>query len=269
MKKDKQLAVRLAALAAVAMLAATSAFAESRPSNETRLRAEEQREIRRERAREGRRGDDSRNRIERRERDGERRSTARQREARGRRDDRANGDSRSRRRDDRSYRGDRSSRDHRRAPRDHRSYRDHRQPFHAQGRITSVRRHGGGYRVWVHGARYPFFIPSAHYHRDRFRVGLMISLGGYYNRRGYYDYYDGRSYSRGELRGVVESVDYRRDTFVVRNEATGSFVTVVNRDRRREVRPGDYVEIYGDWTRSGFLRAYDVDLIDPGYYYRR
>ena len=111
----------------------------------------------------------------------------------------------------------------------------------------------------------------AHWRADRFRIGVSINLGGYYNPGGYYDYYDGydRGYSRGDLRGTVESVDYRRDTFVVRNDATGSFVTVAMRDRgRNDVRQGDYVELSGDWTRSGIFQAYDVDILDYDRYRR-
>ncbi len=145
-----------------------------------------------------------------------------------------------------------------------------REPFRTSGRVHRVYPYGGGYRVWLTGCQYPFFIPSAYYHRDRFRIGLTIGLGGYYNSRGYYDYYDNgyddgyydSRTSRGELRGVVESVDYRRETFVVRNDATGSFVTVVMRDRGRDpVRAGDYVELGGDWSR-GIFEAYRVDIVD-------
>ena len=143
--------------------------------------------------------------------------------------------------------------------------RGYRQPHYSHGRVSRVARYGGGYRVWIHGTPYPFYVPLAYYHRDRFRIGLSIRLGGWYNPLGYYDYYDGRS--AGAMRGVVESVDYGRDSFVVRNEATGSFVTVVSRDRRMDVRPGDYVELSGDWTRSGVFQAWDVDLLD--YEYRR
>ncbi|HEX6086855.1 MAG TPA: hypothetical protein VF266_20165 [Thermoanaerobaculia bacterium] len=141
-------------------------------------------------------------------------------------------------------------------------------PYYHRGPVTRYSRYGGGYRVWVGGAPYPFYVPLSHWRHDRFRVGLVINLGGWY-RDGYYDYYDGYDYratSRGDLRGVVESVDYRRDTFVVRNEASGSFVTVVARDRRaRDVRPGDYVELSGSWTRGGLFSAYDVDYIDRDY----
>jgi hypothetical protein len=182
-----------------------------------------------------------------------------------------NNDSRSRG----SYgRGDSRSRGSYGDSRSRGTYRDsrygNRSPFRHSGRVHRVYPYGGGYRVWLTGCQYPFFIPSSHYHRDRFRVGLTIALGGFYNSRGYYEYYDDydRGYydsrtSRGELRGVVESVDYRRETFVVRNDATGSFVTVVMRDRGRDpVRAGDYVELGGDWTRSGLFEAYRVDIVD-------
>ena len=101
---------------------------------------------------------------------------------------------------------------------------------------------------------------------------MTIGLGGWYNPLGYYDYYDtyvydrydSRAVSRGEIRGTVESIDERSDTFVIRNEATGSFVTVEvrGRERLRDLRPGDYVEISGDWVRSGIFRAYDIDLLE-------
>jgi hypothetical protein len=144
-----------------------------------------------------------------------------------------------------------------------------RQPYYAHGRVSRVHPYNGGYRIWIDGARYPFFVPSRYYHRDRFRIGLSIRLGGWYNDGGYYDYYDGRS--TGELYGVVESVDYRRNTFVVRNEATGNFVTVIARDAEADrLRAGDVVEIWGDWSRRGYFEARDVDRVDSEYReYRR
>lgn len=276
MKKTKQ----LAAVLALATLVGASAFADSRHSNETRTR--EQRRDTMRRSREAVRGEaprrnETRNeaRTESRERSRERSRETYRNESRSRGDSRSretyrNGDSRGGRsrdshRDDRTYRNERSHRDNRSHRNDH-SYRsDHssrnRQPYYARGRVSRVHPHRNGYYVYVHGSRYPFFVPHSHYHRDRFRVGLVIHLGGYYNRGGYYDYYDGRS--RGDLYGVVESVDYRRDTFVIRNDATGSFVTVVMRDRRPDhIRPGDYVEVTGDWTRAGVFRAYDVDRVN-------
>lgn len=292
--------VRSAAVATVVTMMGLSAFAESRPSNETRERREGSTNIRRDGATEHsearaepRSERPSRNgsieRGERRERvgeprsdrgssrDSERREGIRNREDDSREEHRGSVDRRQARGGDRDWdrnRGDDSRhggswRNDRRYDRDHRGgHHGNRTPYYAHGRISRMHRHGSGWRVWVLGAPYPFFVPGHHYRHDRFRVGLSIHLGGYYNPRGYYDYYDGYSdsrYSRGEIRGTVESVDRRRDTFVVRNEETGSFVTVINRDRRRDLRVGDYVEISGDWTRSGLFTAYDVDLLDDRY----
>ena len=278
MSNTRQLASRIAMAAAVTAMVGTSAFAESRPAKETLKRSAGTNIVR----------SGARVEVRATDRSGERstrvtgrtsaRAAERQRTQRRERVERAEPRERvqareqsgRRERDGRRY-DSRRERDGRRY--DSRRYNDHRgnrygnrKPYHARGRVSRVVRYGGGYRVWIGGAPYPFFVPAAHYHRDRFRVGLFINLGGYYNPAGYYDYYDYRTaYSRAELRGVVESVDYRRDTFVIRNEATGSFVTVVMRDRRRDVRPGDFVEMYGDWSRSGLFQAYDVDLLD----YRR
>lgn len=342
MNKDKKLIATSLALAA---MLGTSAFAESRPSNETRRRGDASSTVRRERSTEARRGDASGTSVSRNsgrvpagrvEARGEvgRGSGSYQRGDRGDRSTRGrsgqtyersdrNRSGSTQERSDRTY--DRSDRNrsgsaesyrrgdgnrsgtHQRGDRNrsgatwdrnrsgssrggndtyrrggdsrgghsrggryesqHRSY-GNRQHYHHRGRISNYARYGNGYRVWVIGAPYPFYVPLSHWHRDRFRIGLTIGIGGYYNPGGYYDYYDGyydgynRAASRGELRGVVESVDYRRDTFVVRNDATGSFVTVVMRDRRGDVRAGDYVEVSGDWTRSGVFTAYDVDLLD-------
>lgn len=300
---------------AVAAMIGTSAFAESRPSNETRRRGDAGSVVRRERSAEAPRSHESRNsdragegrtseRVDRnrggralergdaaprgrtyersdRARDG--RSTGRTPDSRtydrndrnrsGRTDDRTWSGSQNRgndsyRRGD-SHRGNDSYRNDGRYESQHRSY-GNRQHYYHHGRISKYHRYGNGYRVWVLGAPYPFYVPLSHWHRDRFRIGLTIGIGGYYNPGGYYDYYDGYDRydrysrydrSRGELRGVVESIDYRANSFVVRNDSTGSFVTVYSRDWGAKVRPGDFVEMYGDW-RGGVFTAYDVAFID-------
>jgi hypothetical protein len=148
--------------------------------------------------------------------------------------------------------------------------------YHARGRISRIDRWNGGYRVYVGGALYPFFIPEARFRVGNWRVGVDIGLGGYYNPLGYYDYYDdgyysggyvgaAPVYSSGELRGVVETVDYRRGTFVLRDDASNSFVTVLMRGRFESIRPGDYISVAGDWSRNGIFEAYRADLIDNGY----
>jgi hypothetical protein len=50
---------------------------------------------------------------------------------------------------------------------------------------------------------------------------------------------------------------------VIRTARSGRHVTVFSTDnlRRRELRRGDFVELYGNWTRNGAFRAYDVDVI--------
>src|SRR5262249_59277911 len=119
---------------------------------------------------------------------------------------------------------------------------DRGRPFFHEGRVSHYDRWNGGYRVWIGGAPYPFFIPEARFRLfPRFHVGLSIRLGGYYNPLGYYDYYDGPyydgyysgygspAYVAGELRGIVESVDYRRGTVLVRDTASDRIVNVVMR----------------------------------------
>jgi hypothetical protein len=143
-----------------------------------------------------------------------------------------------------------------------------------QGRVSRVERYRGGYNVWVGGAQYPFFIGLDRWSRFPIRVGLDVRLGGYWNPAGYYDVYDAGLYATaGNLHGVVESVDYRRGTLVMRDDVSGSFVTVVmrgNDPRFGSVREGDQIDLTGAWNRSGVFDAYNVADIrgggyDPGY----
>lgn len=139
------------------------------------------------------------------------------------------------------------------------------------GRINRFEHESGGFRVWVDGGRFPIFIPEARIGLfPRLRIGLALNFGGYYDPRGYLDAYDyygydgayigapvyGSGYTSGLLRGIVESVDYRRGTLVIRDDASGAFVTTIIRDRRMEdLRPGDFAEISGDWTRAGVFEG--------------
>jgi hypothetical protein len=153
--------------------------------------------------------------------------------------------------------------------------------FYHDGRISRIEHWNGGYRVWFGGFGYPFFVPEARFRLFNWRVGLSIHLGGFWNPLGYYDYYDGVDpyYSAGigyapgtvatsgYIRGVVESVDYRRGSMVIRDDASGSFVTVMMRGddpRFDSLRNGDYVNLSGDWVR-GYFEAYRVDNVDDGY----
>jgi hypothetical protein len=175
-----------------------------------------------------------------------------------------------------SYRNNRGY-DRSQTYRNNRPYYDNRgrRSDFVQGRIRRYAHERGGYRIWVDGGRFPIWIPEARIGLfPRLRVGLSLRFGGYYDPLGYleaYDYYndgygDG-AYSSGLLRGVVETVDYRRDTLVLRDDASGNFVTTVIRDRRLEtLRPGDYVEIAGDWTRSGIFEGLRLEDVQGGRY---
>lgn len=306
MRQDKKLTAGLAAAMAIATLAGTSAFADSRPQRGTSGSGSSIRRSTGATRAEGHRGSGSENRSSegriRRNNDGGGAATSDMtvrapRETRGGESrgtinrDSNRGETRVRTGENRNRSGYESDRERASNQRDRRESMQRRggdsryragagyrtEPYRTRGRVERYQRYRDGYRVWIGGAPYPFYVPSRYWSRDRFRVGLWISLGGYYNSLGYYDYYDGyndgyydsrnsyydrRPYSRGEIRGVVESVDGRRTSFVLRNEDTGDFITIVPRARRVYVRPGDYVEVDGTWSRSGLFTAYDIDWLD-------
>jgi len=143
------------------------------------------------------------------------------------------------------------------------------------GRVTRVQAYGGGYRVWVGAAPYPFFIASGAWGHYPLRVGVNVSLGGYYDPRyGYYNVYNYGPYgspyayrTAGDIHGVIESVDYRRGTAVIRDDISGGFITVAlrgNDPRLGSLRPGDYADLGGSWDRSGVFSAYNVADLRPG-----
>lgn len=292
------------------MLVGTSAFAESRHSNETRTRSTGRATVHRQgvvQRSEARRGNESRNGSASVERRGTYRApaTSNPTETRtwGRSDNRSSGSSSNNRYDSRNTNHNSSrnngtwNRGNTNRGTTNRSYGSrsgsygnnhsygNRPSYYHRGRVTRYSPWNGGYRVWIAGSPYPFYVPLAYWNANRFRIGVTIGLGGYYNSLGYYDYYDGyrdgyydsyrsnpgyRGNSEADFRGTVESVDRRGDSFVVRNEATGSFITVVLRDNREGMpRVGDFVAVRGDWTNSGYFRAYDVDFLDYDNGYRR
>ena len=153
-----------------------------------------------------------------------------------------------------------------------------------EGRINRMMHERGGYRVWLDRGQYSYFVPEARFRLFPLRLGLSIRFGGFYDPLGYVNVYDidpfdyapaygspvygAPAYSSGLLRGVVESVDYRRGTVVLNDDASGQFVTATmnGRDRRFEdLRPGDWVELSGDFGRGGF-EAYRVENFRAGHY---
>jgi hypothetical protein len=150
-----------------------------------------------------------------------------------------------------------------------------RSKYSYSGRVTHVEHYNGGYRVWVGAAPYPFFIASGAWGHYPLRVGVNVSLGGYYNPAyGYYNVYNYGPYGNpyayrtaGDIHGVIESVDYRRGTAVIRDDLSGSFITVVlrgNDPRLGSLRPGDYADLSGSWDRSGVFSAFNVADLRPG-----
>ncbi|PYQ57329.1 MAG: hypothetical protein DMF58_18485 [Acidobacteria bacterium] len=136
--------------------------------------------------------------------------------------------------------------------------------------MNRVERYNSGFRVWIGGAPYPFFIGGDRWAHFPLRVGLGVRLGGYWDPLGYYNAYDVGPYAystAGDIHGVVESVDYRRGTAVLRDDVSGSFVTVVlrgNDPRLGSLRPGDYVDLSGVWNRAGVFDAFNVADIRGG-----
>ena len=295
MRLNNNLATKLAVVAAAAALCGTSAIAETRHHDETRGDNRD-RGGRVERSQRG--GDHSRSERQPAEqqrsfdRQNQRQVEQRQVEQRSsqnwnRERDNTRSQNWNRERDNsrgvtaESYnrgRGGNYFRDQGRAINSYHGNYGNRTPYYYNGRITRYEPWNGGFRVWLGGAPYPFFVPEVFWRSRGLRIGLSIRLGGYYNPLGYYDYYDdpyyyggGTPVARGDIRGVVESVDYRRGTLVVRDDYSGEFVTAVMRGRDRtfdELRPGDYIELGGDWVRGTF-EAYRADLLNNRDYDRR
>jgi len=207
MNRSRKLSGVLAAIAAAAMMTSTSAFADSRPRNETR---------------------------------------------------------------DQQFR---SRGDDRRGNANHSYRNDTRRSESFHGRVSRVESYRGGYNVFIRGARYPFFIEGSRWSRFPIRVGVDVRLGGYWNPAGYYDVYDVGPYAtQGDLHGIVENIDYRRGTLVLRDDVSGSFVTVVmrgNDPRFGGLRPGDLVDLTGAWNRQGVFDAFNVGDIRDGRGYGR
>ena len=152
-----------------------------------------------------------------------------------------------------------------------------------RGRIQRFERGRDGYRVWVSGARYPYWVPFSRLGRHQLRVGIDIRLGGIFNGSyvdvdalgwpgdPYYNdgYYDGGGYNGGYddgyLAGRVERIDYRSGTLLLRDDRSGRTVEVDMRPTagRRgldfgDVRRGDRISLEGSWDR-GYFHAYRID----------
>ncbi len=159
--------------------------------------------------------------------------------------------------------------------------------FFGRGRIDRVVPYHGGYRVWLGGWGYPFFVPYRYYDPFRFRLGLFIGFNAFYDPLGYYsvyspyygypppavvyapayrdDDYRDDNYSVSVVRGTVQSVELSRDTMWVNDDVSHKVVTVLMPPDRQlnRVRAGDFVEVSGDWKSDGVFDAHALDRFEP------
>ena len=162
-----------------------------------------------------------------------------------------------------------------------RSYRDNERVT-LEGRVTSMTRERDGYRVRLANNNHSFWVPQSYLgsNRSRFNVGVSIRLGGVFRGgeiyvdavnwpgdRGYSDY------DRGTMRGVIDRVDYRRATALLRDDASGRLIVVDlrNNDRysridSRDLRRGDYVTLSGDWLRGNVFAVNRIESVRTGRY---
>lgn len=161
---------------------------------------------------------------------------------------------------------------------DNHSYRENER-VNASGRIAAFSHERNGYRVQLDRGG-SFFVPQSQIrnHINDLRVGINISLGGIFRGgminvdavswpgdRGGYGYGYG---AQGQVRGIVQNIDYRRDVMTMRDQASGRLIDVDLREMRRgnridanDLRRGDLVTLSGDWQRGGIFSAYQIDSV--------
>ena len=111
-------------------------------------------------------------------------------------------------------------------------------------------------------------------HRDRdFRNGLSINVGGVFRGGAFavgvgrvpYAYAPVPVYSGSLVRGMVERVDYRDGTMLVRDDATGRVIRadVAGGYGLGNLRSGDYVQLTGQWLGGGIFNAVRIDNLSP------
>jgi hypothetical protein len=119
----------------------------------------------------------------------------------------------------------------------------------------------------------PRFAQPRFENRDRdLRSNVSINVGGVF-RGGEFAvgvgsvpvaYAPVAVYDNGLVRGVVERVDYRDSTIVVRDEASGRLITAAvagDGYGLGNLRSGDYVQLSGQWIGGG---VFDVTSINRG-----
>jgi hypothetical protein len=156
------------------------------------------------------------------------------------------------------------------------SYRDN-QRVALSGRISSFSRESNGYRVRLDRGQ-SFFVPEAYYrgHISNFGLGLSINLGGifrggdiYLDAGGYPVNVGYGGYDNGFIRGVVDRVDYRTGIAWLRDDTSGRLITADMRSASQngqDLRPGDFVELSGQWVRGNVFAVTQIDNVQGGRY---
>jgi hypothetical protein len=249
MTKNGIQAAKTAGAAALAVLLTTSAFADSRPQQRTW-------------------------------RDGDRDDTRSERSDRSTRDDQRRNDQATSQRDrnDNTSRNNGTYRNEGRSQ-SSRTYRNNER-VQTSGRISRYSHERGGYRVWVGGSPYAFWVPEARW-RSGWGVGININIGGVYRDGTIYSdvyndpyYNNGYGYSSDYVSGYVERIDYRTGTLDLRDDRSGQYIRIdmrssdsrYNRLDFNDLRRGDRVTLLGSWVRNGIFVAQAIDSIDSGRY---
>jgi len=157
-----------------------------------------------------------------------------------------------------------------------------------EGRVTNITRERSGYRVTLDRGGYSFWLRDlnsdrGNHGRGGLRVGINIRIGGTFEPRyGYvvadsYEWLDdagGYGNRAGLVRGVVERIDIRHATMLVRDEA-GRLVNVdmSHNDRRwnrnrgvdlEDLHRGDRVTLAGSWARRDLFVVSHVEEFRSG-----
>lgn len=146
-----------------------------------------------------------------------------------------------------------------------------------QGKVQSFTHERGGYRVRLDRSNQSYWIPESRIGNGvNIRVGIDVVLGGVYRDNSVYVdnvSYGGYGYNDGYVQGVVDRVDYRYGTVLLRDDRTGRIINVDMRATSRrsrldvsDLRRGDYVTLNGNWSRNGVFRACEVASVSTGRY---
>ena len=134
----------------------------------------------------------------------------------------------------------------------------------AEGRISRMTREHDGYRVEIENDRDSYFVPQSRLGGRDLSLGIRIRLGGVF--RGGLVYVDDFGWTdHVVVRGTVEHTNPRLGMAIVRVRGAEAVWVDFRGAGRRDLQIGDAVEIAGDRTPDGVLRADRVDRARRGW----